>query len=81
MPRKTPDTSIAVYGAGGGSYLELVRRFPLRPIRTEEELDAATVVIHSLIDKEVLTPPEDDYLDVLSDLVIAYEEVHYPESR
>ncbi len=53
-------------------------RVPLVPIRTEQELDAATVVIHSLIDLDQLSGPEQDYLDVLTDLVEAYEAVHYP---
>lgn len=59
-------------------YLELTRRFSLEPIRSEEELDAATVVIHSLIDQDSLSEPEQKYLDELSDLVEAYEAVHYP---
>jgi HTH-type transcriptional regulator/antitoxin HigA len=72
-------TLAKVYGKKKDRYLELVRRFPLRPIRSEDDLDAATVVIHSLIDLESLTGPEQDYLDVLTDLVEAYEAVHYPE--
>jgi HTH-type transcriptional regulator/antitoxin HigA len=78
MVRKLKEAIRSVYGRGQDRYLELVRLFPLRPIRTEDELDAATAVIHMLIDQDELSPPEDDYLDVLSDLVEAYEEVHYP---
>ncbi len=59
------------------TYFELVRRFPLRPIRSERDLDRATVIIHELIDRD-LDPNEDDYLDVLSGLVEKYEEKHYP---
>ncbi len=66
-----------LYGRSRDRYLELVQAFPLRPIRTEEDLDQATVVIHALIDKEKLSGAEQDYLDVLSDLVEAYESVHY----
>ena len=54
------------------------KRVPLVPIRTEQELDAATVVIHSLIDLDQLSGPEQDYLAVLTDLVEAYEAEHYP---
>lgn len=50
----------------------------LRPLRNEVDLDAATKVIHSLIDQEKLSSAEQDYLDVLSDLVEAYEDVHHP---
>jgi HTH-type transcriptional regulator/antitoxin HigA len=58
-------------------YLKLVRRFPLRPIRSDEELDRAVAMVDSLIDRENLNQDEQDYLDVLSDLVERYEtEVH-----
>jgi len=79
MSRNAKAASIAtVYGKHQDRYLELVHRFPLRPIRNDEELDDAIKVIDSLIDQKKLTFPEDDYLDVLSDLVEAYEEVHIP---
>lgn len=59
-------------------YLKLVRTFPLRPIRSDAELDRAIVVIDSLIDRDALDPGEDDYLDVLGDLVYKYESKHDP---
>ena len=59
-------------------YLELVRAFPLRPIRTEKELDRAIAVIDALLDRGRLTAAEDDYLDVLGDLVERYEDKHHP---
>ncbi|MEO2088272.1 MAG: hypothetical protein ABGY75_02085, partial [Gemmataceae bacterium] len=77
--RKTPLTKL--YGRHHGRYLELLARFPLRPVRTEAELDAATEVIHELIDQHKRSAAEDDYLDVLSDLVEKYEEVHYPNEE
>ena len=80
MARKRDTTFIvAVYGRQKERYLELIHRFPLRPLRTEDDLDAALVVIDSLIDQSKLNRAEDDYLGVLSDLVIAYEDVHYPD--
>jgi len=60
------------------SYLRLVRAFPLRPLRSEEELDRAIAVIDSLLDREDLDPAEADYLDVLADLVERYETEHDP---
>lgn len=75
-PRKTPLAKL--YGKGQDRYLELMEKFPLRPIRSEADLDAATEVIHELIDQESRSKAEEDYLDVLTDLVHAYEEVHYP---
>lgn len=80
MSRKHSTTPIgSVYGRQQSRYLELIRNFPLRPIRSERELDEATEAIHSLIDRETLSGAEQDYLDVLTNLVEAYESVHYPE--
>src|ERR1700737_2470458 len=62
-------------------YLELVRAFPLRPIRSDEQLDQAIEVIASLLDREQLEPGEKDYLDVLSDQVERYEETNVPIPR
>lgn len=77
--RKLTPTVGKVYGKQRDRYFELVSLFPLRPIRTEGELDIALRVIDMLVDLERRTKAEDDYLDVLSDLVIAYESVHYPD--
>lgn len=54
-------------------YLDLIRKFPLRPLRTGADLDAAVAMVDRLVDRDDLTPGEDDYLDVLSRLVEAYE--------
>jgi HTH-type transcriptional regulator/antitoxin HigA len=61
-----------------GNYRELIRRFPLRPIRSGAELDRAIAVLNSLIDQDQLDVDEDDYLDVLGDLVQRYEKGHHP---
>lgn len=60
------------------TYLALIREFPLRPIRTEEECARATVVMDRLADRgeEDLAPGEADYLDVLATLVEQWEDVH-----
>jgi HTH-type transcriptional regulator/antitoxin HigA len=73
MTIKRASTTRAVYGKSEDRYLDLVRQFPLRPLRTGADLDAAIVVIDGLIDRPMLTMAEQDYLDVLSDLVEAYE--------
>ena len=67
-----------LYGKTEDRYLELVRRFPLRPLRSDDELDAAVDVIDELVDRETLSLPERDYLDVLGDLVEAYENESVP---
>ena len=59
-------------------YMELICKFPLRPIRSDADLDAATEMIHHLIDQPKLTRPELDYLDVLDYLVETYEDAAYP---
>jgi HTH-type transcriptional regulator/antitoxin HigA len=73
MASKQTNTIRAVYGKSEDRYLDLVRRFPLRPLHTDADLDAAIAVIDGLLDRPQLLAPEQDYLDVLSDLVEAYE--------
>jgi HTH-type transcriptional regulator/antitoxin HigA len=72
------DMSLAtVYGETQETYLVLIQQFPLRPIRSEAELDEAIAIIDALVIKDVLETAEADYLAVLSDLVEQYEsEVH-----
>ena len=59
---------------GGGlidnRYFQLVRKFPLKAIASEEELDQAIEIVDGLIDRgfESLTPGEEAYLDVLSEI-------------
>src|SRR5262249_43554307 len=63
-------------GRADAAYLALIRRLPLRPIRTEAELDAAAAIIDELTDRDDLSSTESDYLDVLGDLVEKYEDEH-----
>jgi HTH-type transcriptional regulator/antitoxin HigA len=63
-------------GGTDPAYLALIRRFPLRPIHTDAELEAASGVVDELIDRDSLSPGESDYLDVLGDLVEKYEDEH-----
>jgi HTH-type transcriptional regulator/antitoxin HigA len=60
------------------TYMALVRRFPLRPIRDETALDVATAIIDELAVRDDLDPGEDDYLNVLGDLIERYEDKHHP---
>lgn len=79
MPTLAKKTPLAkLYGKGQARYLELLEKFPLRPIQSEADLDAATEVIHELIDQKSRSKAEEDYLDILSRVVEQYEEVHYP---
>lgn len=61
-------------------YLELVRQFPLRPIRSEAEYDQAARVLDSLVLRN-LSPGEADYLEVLTLLVEAYDDERDPQGR
>jgi HTH-type transcriptional regulator/antitoxin HigA len=64
---------ITLYGEMQDTYLALIRIFPLRPIRSEDELDEAMEILDTLVGKEPLTTAEADYLAALSDLVEQYE--------
>ena len=56
-----------------GDYAGLVRLFPPRPIHDRVDLANATEIVDALAGHD-LTPDQEDYLDVLSDLVAKYEE-------
>lgn len=60
------------------TYWVLIRRFPLRPIRSEAELDRAIEIVDELTGRDDLDAGEKDYLDVLSDLIEPYEAEQYP---
>ena len=72
MPSIHPDARQA------DRYLKLVSVFPLRPIRSDEELKRAIAVIDTLLGKGTLDADEQDYLDVLSDLVEKFESEEDP---
>src|SRR5580658_9882158 len=59
------------------SYLELVLAFPLASIKSEEHLEEAQHVMDRLLAQGKLDEGEETYLDVLSDLVAAYEDEYH----
>ena len=59
------------------AYHKLIDRFPLRPIRDEATLDAATALALELAGRDDLTAEESAYLEVLSDQIERYEDVHH----
>jgi antitoxin component HigA of HigAB toxin-antitoxin module len=61
-------------------YAGLVGLFPPRPIHDKTDLANATEIIDALAGHD-LTPDQEDYLDVLSDLVAKYEQAHSPARR
>jgi HTH-type transcriptional regulator / antitoxin HigA len=65
-------------GGGRDSDRSLLQRFPLLPIRSDAELDEAVQMVDSLLDRSDLAAEEQDYLDVLGDLVERYESEAHP---
>jgi len=59
-------------------YLTLIKSFPLRPIRSDSELAKARAALHDLLDAAALTNAEEDYLDVLGNLIETYEQESHP---
>jgi HTH-type transcriptional regulator/antitoxin HigA len=55
-------------------YMQLVEQFPLRPIRSQRELKQASKLAGELAIKSKLSRDEQDYLDVLSNLIEKYED-------
>ena len=60
------------------NYLELLYKFPPRPIRSEVEFLAAQEVVDALLDSGEITPDKQDYLNVLGTLIREYEEKYTP---
>jgi HTH-type transcriptional regulator/antitoxin HigA len=60
-------------------WLELAAEFPLRPIRSDEDLERAIAMIDRVTDIESPTSSEADYRDVLADLIADYEDEHEPD--
>lgn len=66
---------------GTPSYQQLLHRFEPRPITSEKQYDAVIAQINTLLDKQELTPAEQEMLTLLGTLVMAYEDVHYPDEN
>ena len=60
------------------NYIELLQKFPPRPIKSEAELLEVQEFIDTLLDSGELTPEKQDYINVLGILVHEYEEKHVP---
>jgi len=67
-----------LYGETQDTYLTLIRTCPLRPLRSEADLDEAMALLDALVVKDTLSTAEADYLAVLSDLVEQYEAAVHP---
>jgi len=60
------------------SYLNRIVAFPLTSIKSQDQLEAAQEMIDRLLLTGELDEGDELYFDALSDLVAAYEDVHYP---
>lgn len=58
-------------------YLELIMKFPLTSIHSEDNLQLAQEVMDELLSEAKLSIGKELYLDALSDLVAAYEDENY----
>ena len=59
-------------------YLKLIRRLPLRPLRSDLDLEAATKIAEELDFRDNLFEEEKDYLEVLTALIERYEDERHP---
>ncbi len=59
-------------------YLELVAICPLRPIRSDEQYQLALQTIAEVMDQAEVGPEEDDYIDLLAELIERYESEKFP---
>jgi len=74
-----PSTTLRISRRELDSYMELVRRFPPRPLKNEDEHARAVTVIEGLMGRD-LDGGAGDYLDTLILLVNKYEdERHTPQ--
>jgi HTH-type transcriptional regulator/antitoxin HigA len=62
----------------GMRYMQLIRQFPLRPLRTKSDMESATGILDQLFGRENVDPGDADYVRVLAGLVEAYENEHDP---
>jgi HTH-type transcriptional regulator / antitoxin HigA len=61
---------------GRDTYIELVRRFPLKPIKNDDEHAQAAAILSELMGRD-LDAGSGDYLDALIVFVTKYEDEHH----
>src|SRR5713101_2123788 len=79
VTKARPSRKRQANGQPDPAYLALIEAFPLRPLRSERDYDAAVTVLDTLAVRSEgsLGPGEQDYLDTLTMLVEAYDQEHY----
>jgi HTH-type transcriptional regulator / antitoxin HigA len=71
-----PKTKTHKTARSGDSYMELLRHFPLKTIKNDDEHEEATRMISKLMGRD-LDSGAGDYLDALLVLVNKYEDEHH----
>jgi HTH-type transcriptional regulator / antitoxin HigA len=71
-----PRTKSHKAARAGDAYMDLVRRFPLKTIKSDDEHEQATSVVSELMGRD-LDSGSGDYLDALLVLVNKYEDEHH----
>jgi HTH-type transcriptional regulator/antitoxin HigA len=61
-----------------GSYAEMIALFPLRPLHDEVDYDNALEIAERLVGSVGLNEDQQDYLDVLTDIIQKYEAGRHP---
>jgi HTH-type transcriptional regulator / antitoxin HigA len=60
------------------AYQKLMREFPLRPIATKKDADAATKILEKRFRQDFDDPGEEAYILILADLLADYDEKANP---
>jgi HTH-type transcriptional regulator/antitoxin HigA len=76
--KKNPSIRGSERGPIPQAYLRLVQRFRLRPIQSELDLAEAAALADELFDRAELLSEEEQYLEVLCDLIESFEDENYP---
>jgi HTH-type transcriptional regulator/antitoxin HigA len=76
-PTTTATASRRTKAALADDYLDLVREFPLRPVRSVVEYDRVADMLDGLALRNDLSPGQQDYLDALTLRVEAYDAAHH----
>src|SRR5438094_7342707 len=73
---KTATTKRSAAAVVSDDYLDLIKRFPLRPLRSDADLKTAGLVLDSLVGRGDLTAGERDYMEGLVRFIRDYEAEH-----
>ena len=71
---RTASTSTTQKRPVDDNYFDLVKRFPLRPIRSRQEHLTAGTILDELVGRKNLSAGQRDYLDALIHFVTDYEQ-------